>query len=84
MIRSWTASQGMLDQWAFLDREGQHEEHRDTQVFDAEEVLDILHRADSAMRHAMATTAIAKSARAEFGESFREIDGLLREHGRVV
>lgn len=84
MIESWTASQGMLDHWAFLDREGQREDGRAARVLDAEQVFDVLHRADSAMRHAMATAPIAKPAREEFGSSFREIDDLLREEGRVL
>jgi hypothetical protein len=54
------------------------------ELVELESALDVLHRADSAMRHAMATTAIAKPAQEEFGASFREIDNLLREHGRVV
>jgi len=80
-IRIWTL-------WRMTDMSWRSVEHKDIggprKVIELEPILDMLHQADSAMRIAMATTSIAKSAREEFGASFREIDNFLREHGRVV
>ena len=82
-IRTWTL-QGQAPHNTPLIAGPELAENEYARVTELEPVLDLLHSADSAMRSAMATTAIHKSARAEFGEAFREIDAFLREHGRVV
>lgn len=40
--KTWTARQGILDHWAFLDREGQHEEDRSIKVVELEPMIDLL------------------------------------------
>lgn len=76
-VEAWNASQGMLDHWAFLDREGQHEDDRSRTVLDAEPVLDLLERA----RNPVYSSCGGYTA--ELGAMRDDIDAFLRTHGRL-
>lgn len=86
-MRTWTLAErvGGSGNWHIKPREEPSFSGEEiVEAIELEPVLDLLHSCDSAMRLCMATTAIAKPARQEFGDSFREIETVLREHGRVV
>lgn len=70
-VEAWTASQGMLDHWAFLEREWQRKPRNPRVVLDAEAVLDLF---SDALEELGAVGASPTTA---------AIETLLRTHGRL-